>query len=106
VDGDKISSVGLRCHRWVSSHGTSLNVNVDLSLFDVIVSCGEPELRQTSIGKLREHPPSMPEVKKSYLRAVKQVFGWKLAPVRYACFDRVEAELGLEDSFSGDSGSE
>ncbi len=50
--GDKISSVGLRCQRWVSSHGTSLNVSIDLALFDAIVSCGEPVLRQTSIERL------------------------------------------------------
>ncbi len=48
VNGDKIASVGLRCSRWVSSHGTSLNVTIDLALFDLIVSCGEADLRQTS----------------------------------------------------------
>ncbi len=57
VEGDKISSVGLRCQRWVSSHGTSLNVSIDLSLFDAIVSCGEPDMRQTSIQALDRGGP-------------------------------------------------
>lgn len=96
VDGDKISSVGLRCQRWVSSHGTSLNVDLDLSLFDAIVSCGEPQLRQTSMERLLAAPPSIPVVKQAYLRAVNHVFGWELLPLRPVTHDRVEAELGLE----------
>jgi lipoate-protein ligase B len=96
VGGDKISSIGLRCQRWVSSHGTSLNVSVDLSLFDAIVSCGEPQLRQTSIERLIGFPPDMAEVKTAYLRAVVQVFGWALHPLRPLSYERVESELGLE----------
>ena len=82
VAGEKISSVGLRCQRWVSSHGTSLNVSVDLSLFDAIVSCGEPQLHQTSIERLTGAAPSMADVKQAYIRAVSQVFGWRLAELR------------------------
>jgi lipoate-protein ligase B len=96
VTGDKISSVGLRCQRWVSSHGTSLNVSVDLSLFGAIVSCGEAHLQQTSIERLTGAAPDMTEVKQAYLRAVKQVFGWELSPIRPIPYDRAEAELGLE----------
>jgi lipoyl(octanoyl) transferase len=96
VAGDKISSVGLRCQRWVSSHGTSLNVSLDLSLFAAIVSCGEPHLRQTSIEELTGTAPDMAEVKEAYLRAVKQVFGWELDPLRPVPHEHVEGELGLE----------
>jgi lipoyl(octanoyl) transferase len=96
VAGDKISSVGLRCQRWVSSHGTSLNVAVDLSLFEAVVSCGEPHLLQTSIERLAGAAPGMVEVKAAYLRSVKQVFGWPLLPMRSVSLKCVEAELGLE----------
>ena len=95
VTRDKISSVGLRCQRWVSSHGTSLNVTVDLRLFDAIVSCGETHLQQTSIERLTGVVPNMADVKQAYLRAVKQVFGWELSPMRPLSYERVEAELGL-----------
>ncbi len=94
--GDKISSVGLRCQRWVSSHGTSLNVSVDLSLFEAIVSCGEPQLQQTSIERLTSAPADMAQVKEMYLQAVTQVFGWELLPMRRVSFDQAEAELGVE----------
>jgi lipoate-protein ligase B len=96
VDGDKISSVGLRCQRWVSSHGTSLNVSVDLSLFDAIVSCGEPHLRQTSIETLTGAIPDMADLKQAYLRRVTQVFDWEFEPLSPVGYDRVERELGLE----------
>jgi lipoyl(octanoyl) transferase len=101
VSGDKISSVGLRCQRWVSSHGTSLNVSIDLSLFDAIVSCGEPDLHQTSIARLTAHPPNMDEVKRLYIQSVQQVFGWELLPIRPMPVDRVESELGLEVPTAG-----
>jgi lipoate-protein ligase B len=96
VAGDKISSVGLRCQRWVSSHGTSLNVSVDLSLFAAIVSCGEPELHQTSIERLTQAQTGMDVVKRLYIHAVRQVFDWELGPLRHVAHDRVEAELGLQ----------
>lgn len=93
VDGDKIASVGLRCRRWVASHGMSLNVDVDLSLFDLIVSCGDPHLRQTSIATLtgRSHP--MADIKARYLVAAGSVFGWRFLPVRQVSYDRVETLL-------------
>ncbi len=82
VGDEKIASVGLRCRRWVSSHGTSLNVNLDLSLFDLIVSCGEPGLRQTSLQKLTGTDHSMDCVKALYLEAARQVFSWDLGPAQ------------------------
>jgi lipoyl(octanoyl) transferase len=94
VAGDKISSVGLRCQRWISSHGTSLNVGIDLSLFDTIISCGEPDLAQTSIGLLLGTAPPMDTIKTLYIQAVKRVFGWQLSPPVRAPFDSVEELLG------------
>lgn len=95
VEGRKIASVGLRCHRWVSSHGTSLNVSVDLTLFDLIVACGEPELRQTSLQALTSRAPTMGQVKAAYLHAARSVFGWDLDAPRELPYSQVEAALGL-----------
>ncbi len=93
VDGDKIASVGLRCQRWVASHGTSLNVDVDLDLFDLIVSCGEPELRQTSLETVTGRTYTLDFLKTLYLEAVTRVFGWRLPPLRTLPYWEVEAEL-------------
>jgi lipoate-protein ligase B len=90
VGGEKIASVGLRCSRWVSSHGTSLNVNVNLELFDLVVSCGESELRQTSLQAVCGRPYDMRQIKASYLQAARQVFGWNLLPMRRVTPEQVE----------------
>lgn len=80
VQEKKIASVGLRCERWVASHGISLNVNVELDLFDLIVSCGEADLRQTSLQALTGNTYSMGEIKTLCWVELQTVFGWKLDP--------------------------
>jgi lipoyl(octanoyl) transferase len=56
----KIGALGLRVERGVTYHGIALNVNVDLTDFDLIDACGEPGTRSTSIanelGRTAEAP--------------------------------------------------
>src|SRR5690606_111937 len=47
--GGKIAAIGIRCSRWVTSHGFALNVNTDLALFQGIVPCGLPHEPVTSV---------------------------------------------------------
>jgi lipoyl(octanoyl) transferase len=47
--GRKIASIGIHVKQWVTLHGFALNVTTDLSLFDVIVPCGIPDVRMTSV---------------------------------------------------------
>ncbi len=46
---DKIAALGVRVRRWVTFHGVSLNVDVDLSHFGGIVPCGISEHGVTSL---------------------------------------------------------
>jgi lipoyl(octanoyl) transferase len=78
----KIASLGLRCEHGVSSHGCSLNVNVDLSLFALVTSCGDPRLQQTSMLEATGRDQDMQEMKATYLEAFRQVFGVDVAPLR------------------------
>lgn len=95
VSGAKIASLGLRCERWVASHGSSLNVSIDLRLFDRIVSCGEEGLHQTSILGLTGRAPPMEEVKEGYRHSFVRVFARPLAPTVSLTPLEVEAYLGL-----------
>ena len=47
--GRKIASIGIHVKQWVSYHGFALNVNTDLSYFDLIVPCGIKDVVMTSV---------------------------------------------------------
>jgi lipoate-protein ligase B len=47
--GRKIASIGVHVKRWVTLHGFALNVSTDLSWFDLVVPCGIPGVRMTSV---------------------------------------------------------
>ena len=49
VKRSKIASIGVGIKRWVTYHGLSLNVNTDLSYFDLIIPCGLNNNPVTSI---------------------------------------------------------
>lgn len=47
--GAKIAAVGMRISRNVSRHGLALNLQTALDAFDLIVPCGMPDARTTSV---------------------------------------------------------
>ena len=49
VDDRKIASIGVRCARWVTSHGLALNVDLDLGVYDLFDACGLGNAPFTSI---------------------------------------------------------
>jgi lipoate-protein ligase B len=72
----KIASIGVGVRRWVTYHGFALNVNTDLSYFDMIVPCGIENVKMTSIQRwlAKNEEIDMPETEESIIKAFSQVF--------------------------------
>ena len=60
--GRKIASIGVHARDWVTWHGFALNVATELSYFDLIVPCGIPDVRMTSVERELGRTVGIPEV--------------------------------------------
>src|SRR5215210_8033494 len=72
----KVAAIGVHIARWVTTHGFALNVNTDLSFFDLIIACeGEPV---TSMQKLLKRELDMREVEERIIARFADVFEMEL----------------------------
>ncbi len=71
----KVAAIGVHISRWVTTHGFALNVNTDLSFFDLIVACeGEPV---TSMQELLGREVPLSEVEDRVVARFAEVFDMK-----------------------------
>jgi lipoyl(octanoyl) transferase len=70
----KIAALGVHISRGVTSHGIALNVNTDLSFFNLIVPCGIQSKPVTSMQREIGHPAPMQDVAHSLSRNFGLVF--------------------------------
>lgn len=73
VGHDKIVSIGVGVRKWVTYHGLGINVNTDLSYFDLIKPCGL-DVRMTSMQKLKGHPVPIEDVKEKVVEHICRRF--------------------------------
>ncbi len=72
TDG-KVAAIGVHIKRWVTTHGFALNVNTDLSFFDLIIACeGEPV---TSMEKILGRELDLAAVEDKIAANFAEVFG-------------------------------
>ena len=70
----KIAALGVHISRGVTSHGIALNVNTDLSFFDLLIPCGITSKPVTSMSKEVKRDLRMQEVAHSFSRHFGNVF--------------------------------
>ncbi len=80
VRGKKLASVGVAVTNWVTYHGFALNVNTDLSYFNLIRPCGLDPSTMTSMERLRGAKVPFGEVKESVRTEFSSVSGRDFAP--------------------------
>ncbi len=78
----KVAAIGVHIARWVTTHGFALNVNTDLSFFDLIIACeGEPV---TSMQEILGHELPLRQVEERLIARFAQVFEMTLPEGAYA----------------------
>jgi lipoate-protein ligase B len=62
VAGAKVAAIGVGLHNWVTFHGVSLNVDPDMTYYELIVPCGIPDKPVTCLRELLGRSLPMEEV--------------------------------------------
>ena len=72
----KVAAIGVHIARWVTTHGFALNVNTDLSFFELIIACeGDPVI---SMKELLHHEVNIRAVEDRVIARFTDVFGMTL----------------------------
>jgi lipoyl(octanoyl) transferase len=72
----KVAAIGVHIARWVTTHGFALNVNTDLSFFNLIIACDGEQV--TSMDDLLGHEVDMGQVEDRIIRHFTEVFDFEI----------------------------
>ncbi len=98
TEAGKIAAIGFHLKRWVSMHGMSFNVDLDLAGFQLIVGCGLVGEKVTSLRQiLGDRCPSLATVRDHLARHAGEVLGRPLSRDLAAspALARLVADAGL-----------
>ena len=70
----KIASIGVQVKKWITIHGIAININNDLSIFDLIIPCGIENVKMTSVEKELGRKIDMETAKNTLKRILLKYF--------------------------------
>src|SRR5256714_4584769 len=73
----KVAAIGVHIARWVTTHGFALNVNTDLSYFNLIIACEGEAV--TSMKELLGHEIELGALQDRIAERFAEVFGMEMA---------------------------
>ena len=79
VKGKKVASIGVAVTEWVTYHGFALNVNTDLSYFELIRPCGLDPATMTTMQKISGRELPFADVKAKMAMQYAAVTGLSLS---------------------------
>ena len=74
VKGEKIAALGLHVSKWITSHGFSLNIDMDLAPFRRVKPCGQDGRLVTSLQNLLGAHVPRQEVEKILIDQFQEIF--------------------------------
>lgn len=83
VNDKKIASIGISVEHGVTRHGFALNINNDLSFFDLIIPCGLVGVTMTSIKECTNQAINKSQVKQDIVQCFKEVFDVDIEVMKY-----------------------
>ncbi|HEX6131964.1 MAG TPA: lipoyl(octanoyl) transferase LipB [Actinomycetota bacterium] len=77
----KIASIGIHVHKWVTTHGYALNVDLDPAPFtEWITACGLEGAAFTTMARELDRPLTVDDVRPAAAEALERTFGLRLEP--------------------------
>ena len=77
---EKVCAIGVSARKWVTYHGLSLNVDLDLKPFYQVVPCGLAGKGVTSMARVLGHPVRMADVEAALSKACGDIYGGVVEP--------------------------
>ena len=90
----KLSAIGVKIRRWVTLHGTSVNIEPDMMYFRNIIPCG---IKDRAVGSIKEIDPTVTfkEMTEGLIKSFSDVF-----QVEYASVYHNEAAMRYLDGIA------
>ena len=79
IKDKQVASIGIGVSQWVAYHGMAINIDMDLSYFDMIFPCGTPGVTMGHVCQFVDQPIAIEVAKKKLAYSFAEVFDFEIA---------------------------